>query len=340
MLALFSGAVVALVCFLIFDIRPPIFILFGSIALFTFPISLLIGHFLSEPLHLLARKTAAYRSGINVMFEPDGRLLEADILTRDFRALALTTQAQHYDLALKERRQSAFVSDVAHELRTPLTAIRGNAEMLMDPDLPCHLHEKFCSIIINESERLGRLTHDLLTLQHIESDLIPLKLSRVNLKALAEEVVDALKPILQDRQALVDITGEAPDVLGNSDRLKQALTNLVENASRFINPRGHITVELFGMRDNSFLAVRDDGCGFGDDDPKLLFDRFYRTDSSRSRDTGGSGLGLAIVKSIVESHDGSVEAINLPEGGACFVIALPSIPADTPSKEPSHHHTH
>ena len=84
-------------------------------------------------------------------------------------------------------------------------------------------------------------------------------------------------------------------MLGNPDSLRQAVTNLVENASRFIKPGGHINVELFGMNGNSIIAVKDDGCGFGDVDPKLLFDRFYRTDASRTRGTGGTGLGLAIV---------------------------------------------
>ena len=147
----------------------------------------------------------------------------------------------------------------------------------------------------------------------------------MNLRELATGVLDALEPILRDRHANTEIVGGAPDVLGDPDRLKQAVTNLVENASRFIEPDGHITIELFGLKGNSILAVKDDGTGFGDIDPQLLFDRFYRTDASRSRGTGGTGLGLAIVKSVVESHDGTVEAINLPDGGACFIIALPSI---------------
>ena len=178
---------------------------------------------------------------------------------------------------------------------------------------------------IAESERLSRLTHDLLTLQRIDDNAMPMELSRVNLRELATGVLDALEPILRDRHANTEIVGEAPDVLGDPDRLKQAVTNLVENASRFIEPDGHITIELFGLKGNSILAVKDDGTGFGDIDPQLLFDRFYRTDASRSRGTGGTGLGLAIVKSVVESHDGTVEAINLPDGGACFIIALPSI---------------
>lgn len=295
------------------------------VGLVVFTFSLIIGHFISEPLRLLAKKTAAYRSGTDVPFEPDGRLYEADELAADFKALVQTTKTQQHDLVLKERRQAAFISDVAHELRTPLTAIRGNAEMLEDPDLPPELHEKFCSIIINESERLSRLTHDLLTLQRLDDAAMPMELSRVNLRELATGVLDALEPILRSRYANAEIVGEAPDVLGDPDRLKQAVTNLVENASRFIEPDGHITIELFGLKGNSILAVKDDGTGFGDIDPQLLFDRFYRTDASRSRGTGGTGLGLAIVKSVVEAHDGTVEALNLPDGGACFIIALPSI---------------
>ena len=318
-----------LVCFLAFDLPSKAFLLLIPVGIIVFTFSLIIGHFLSEPLRLLAKKTAAYRAGADVPFEPDGRLFEADELSTDFKAMTQTMKSQQHDLVLKERRQAAFISDVAHELRTPLTAIRGNAEMLEDPDLPPELHEKFCSIIINESERLSRLTHDLLTLQRIADDTMPMELSRVNLRELATGVLDALEPILRDRHANTEIIGEAPDVLGDPDRLKQAVTNLVENASRFIEPDGHITIELFGLKGNSILAVKDDGTGFGDIDPQLLFDRFYRTDASRSR---GTGLGLAIVKSVVEAHDGTVEAINLPDGGACFIIALPSIPADISRK--------
>jgi len=235
-------------------------------------------------------------------------------------------ESQQSDLVRESRRQSEFVSDVAHELRTPLTAIRGNAEMLQDPDLPPSMREKFASIIVGEAERLSRLVNDLLTLQRIESTPTRAdELGRVDLRELAQGVVDTLHPILEERAANVQIIGEAPDVLGNADRLKEALTNLVENASRFIEPGGHIVIELSGLHGNSIIQVKDDGTGFGDIDPNLLFGRFYRADVSRARNTGGTGLGLAIVKSIVEAHDGTVEAVNRPEGGANFIIAIPSI---------------
>ena len=291
----------------------------------TCALSLIIGYFLAEPLRLLVRKIKAYRAGANVEFVSDGKLYEADEISESMDALVRKLESQQADLVRENRRQSEFVSDVAHELRTPLTAIRGNAEILADPDLPPEMQKKFGAIIISESERLSRLVNDLLTLQRIEYDSTPRNFARVNLRTVAQEVVDTLHPIITDREAHIEIVGEAPDVLGNADRLKEALTNLVENATRFIEPGGHIVVELFGLHGNSVVQVKDDGTGFGDIDPNLLFGRFYRADTSRARNTGGTGLGLAIVKSIVEAHDGTVEALNRPEGGACFIIAIPSI---------------
>ena len=313
-------------CELLFALPWYLFLLLIPVSFLTFVLSLIIGYFLAEPLRLLLKKVKAYRAGAQVSFEPDGRLLEADELSDSMNALVKKLESQQADLSRENRRQSEFVSDVAHELRTPLTAIRGNAEMLEDPDLPPSMREKFSSIIVGEAERLSRLVNDLLTLQRIENnETQPDELSRVDLRKLSQNVVDTLHPILEERSANVAIVGEAPDVLGNADRLKEALTNLVENASRFIEPGGHIVIELSGLHGNSVIQVKDDGTGFGDIDPSLLFGRFYRADTSRARNTGGTGLGLAIVKSIVNAHDGTVEAINRPEGGANFIIAIPSI---------------
>ncbi len=326
LLTLLASAIIMFVCELIYELPWISFLIIVPVTAVTFVLSLVIGYLLAEPLRLLVKKVRAYRAGANVSFEPDGRLYEADELSEAMGSLVKKLESQRADLARESQRQSEFVSDVAHELRTPLTAIRGNAEILEDPDLPPEMREKFTSIIVGESERLTRLVNDLLTLQRIEDDDTPVgELKRVNLREVAQSVVDTLHPILVDRGANVEIVGEAPDVLGNFDRLKEALTNLVENASRFIEPGGHITIDLSGLHGSSVIQVKDDGAGFGDIDPNLLFGRFYRADTSRARNTGGTGLGLAIVKSIVEAHDGTVEAVNRPEGGANFIIAIPSI---------------
>ena len=322
---LLATSAILVICVMLYDVPLRVFFVLPLTVLITFVLSLVIGHFLAEPLDILVKKVNAYRNGAEVSFEGDGRLHEADELASTIQSLVKKVDSQRADLVRESRRQNEFVSDVAHELRTPLTAIRGNAEILSDPDLPPDMREKFTGIITSESERLTRLVNDLLTLQRIENDPSTTELKRVNLRSVAQGVVDTLHPILEERGANVEITGEAPDVLGNADRLKEAITNLVENASRFIEPGGHIIIDLCGLHGNAVVQVKDDGCGFGDIDPNLLFGRFYRADASRARNTGGTGLGLAIVKSIVEAHDGTVEALNRPEGGACFIIAIPAI---------------
>lgn len=299
------------------------------LSMFSFFVALIIGSLIADPLQNLSRKIKAAQAGDSTVdFSPRGELYEADILSQDFKDLAARYQTQCQELIRREQQEKQFVGNVAHELRTPLTAIRGNAELLSDPDLPPELHDRFCNTIVSEAERLSHLVNDLLTIQHVEEDNLVTEMARVNLKTVAQEAVDALSPVLKDRQANVEITGEAPDVLGNRDRLKQVVSNLVDNASRFIEPNGHIQIELYGIGENSVIAVSDDGTGFGDVEPKMLFERFYRTDFSRARNTGGSGLGLSIVKSIVEAHDGTVEAFNRPEGGACFLVAIPAIPME------------
>ena len=295
----------------------------GAVA---FVLSLLVGSFITQPLNDLIARIRAFRSGdSSVTFEADGRLGEADELARDFNDLLSTSQAQSAGLVRREKQQMQFVSDVAHELRTPLTAIHGNAELMLDPDMPEDMRLRFTQTIVSESERLTRLTNDLLSLQKIERGDDVLEMKRVNLREVAQEAVDALGRVLAERQANVQIEGEAPDVLGNADKLKQVVSNYVDNASRFIEPGGHIVVDLYGVGGRSILAVKDDGPGFGDIDPQMLFERVCRSDFSRARDTGGSGLGLAIVKSIVQQHDGTVDAFNRPEGGACFLAAFPSV---------------
>ena len=293
---------------------------------FTFVLSLVIGHYMADPLSSLHRKAKAVLEGdTRVTIEPDGKLYEADMLADDFIALSEQTKTKMSDLAVQQKRQTRFISDVAHELRTPLTAIRGNAETLMDPDMPQELRERFCHTIISESERLSRMANELLTLQHIEEGTDQVMMQRVNLHAIAEDVADALGPLIEERGGSLEVTGEAPDVLGIPDRLQQVIYNLVANAARFIGEGGHIVIRLEGLADRSVISVLDDGPGFGNVDPKLLFTRFYRGDNSRARNTGGTGLGLAIAKSVVDAHDGTIEAFNRAEGGAAFIVALPSI---------------
>jgi two-component system OmpR family sensor kinase len=234
-------------------------------------------------------------------------------------------RASMAEVAAEGKRQGQFISDVSHELRTPLTAIRGAAETMMDEDIALEDRQRFCETIIRESERLSRLARDLLSLQRIEGDG-EIVLKRVNLHSIVENAVDMLEPLLEAHEVQLEVSGEAPDVLGDPDRLQQVVLNLVDNANRMVSEGGRIGVILSGVKGHSVITVTDNGPGFGDIDPARLFDRFYRGDASRARATGGTGLGLTIVKAIITAHDGTVEAFNLPDGGACFIVAIPSLP--------------
>lgn len=323
-----AGAVVALMAVALFNTGNPLVIAWILLTggTFVFIISLIIGHYMAEPLVNLHRKAqAVFEGDATVEIKPEGKLYEADLLAEDFAALGEQNKTKMSDLAVQQKRQTQFISDVAHELRTPLTAIRGNAETMMDPDMPPALRERFCHTIISESERLTRMANDLLTLQHVEEGTDQTSWRRVKLHDVVADVADALEPLIEERGGTLTVTGEAPDVLGNADRLQQVVYNLVANASRFIGEGGHVIIRLEGLADRSVISVLDDGPGFGNIDPKLLFTRFFRGDNSRARNTGGTGLGLAIAKSIVEAHDGTIEALNRAEGGACFIVTLPSI---------------
>ncbi|MDR2108043.1 MAG: HAMP domain-containing histidine kinase [Coriobacteriales bacterium] len=335
LLALISAAVAVILAFAIVVVlltigepQPWVILVVLCLGLVTFLCTYAATGIYLGPLGRIQIKAKQLADGQYSVHFVDDRITAAPLGVQEL-ADSLETVAARVRLAIAEaavegKRQRQFISDVSHELRTPLTAIRGAAETMMDEDIPYEDRRHFAETIVRESERLTRLANDLLTLQRIEGDG-EIVLQRVDLHDVVENVSTLLSPLLDERQVELSVKGEAPDVLGDPDRLQQVVQNLVDNASRFVGSGGHVNVTLSGIRGHSVITVADDGPGFGDINPVRLFDRFYRGDSSRARTTGGTGLGLTIVKAIVAAHDGTVEAFNLPDGGACFIVAIPSV---------------
>lgn len=326
LVAVFTAALVALCAIVFFNASPFVSLIILPVGGIAFFLSLLIAIFITQPFKDLLVLIKKYRAGDNTVdFTIESPIEEVSELSKDYKAVSDIAEGRLNELSLLKEHQDEFVSNVAHEFRTPLTAISGNAELMLDPDMPPATRNRFCEIILTECERLKNLTNNLLTLQHIKREEQTPILSRINVKDIAENVIEFLAPIAQEKQVSLYVEGEAPDILGNTDRLKQALINLIDNAIRHVDEGGEVKVALSGVKDRTIVAVIDNGCGFGDVDPSLLFKRFYRTDASRARNTGGSGLGLAIVKEIVDAHDGSITAYNAPSGGAVFLMAFPSV---------------
>lgn len=284
----------------------------------------LLARWLSAPLRSLAQGAVAFASGDHsVRVHPSGSQ-ETRAVAEAFNAMADEVQEALRELREEERRKSRFVSDVSHELRTPLTAIRGAAETLLDGDVPEEDARQFLSTIARESERLGRLANDLITLQRIEGATGELPLSRVDMASIAQHAIEGLAPLTEARGVLVELTGKAAPVLGDRDRLQQVFANLIDNASR-VTPEGKtITIELADEGDRVVARVLDEGPGIAEKDAERIFDRFYRAQSSRDRGSGGAGLGLAIVAAIVTAHGGSITAAPRPEGGSVFTLHFPA----------------
>lgn len=284
----------------------------------------LLARWLSAPLRSLAVGAVAFASGDHsVRVRPAGSQ-ETRAVAEAFNAMADEVQEALRELREEERRKSRFVSDVSHELRTPLTAIRGAAETLLDGDVPEEDARQFLTTIARESERLGRLANDLITLQRIEGATGELPLSLVDMGSIAQHAIDGLAPLTETRGVHVALSGKAAPVLGDRDRLQQVFANLIDNASR-VTPEGKaITIELTDEGDEVVARVLDEGPGIAEKDAARIFDRFYRAQSSRDRGSGGAGLGLAIVAAIVTAHGGSIAAGPRPEGGSVFTLRFPA----------------
>lgn len=217
--------------------------------------------------------------------------------------------------------QRRFVADVSHELRTPLTAMRGHLELLRRGVVsdPAERDESMADML-REINRLTRLSNDLLLLAQAEVGL-QLRHEPVALDELVLEVVRELRP-LADGINLLPHIDEQVAVIGDPDRLKQALLNLAVNALQHTPPGGTVTIALDQDDTYAYLHVSDTGTGISPDDLPQLFDRFYRADGSRKQRAGGIGLGLAIVKWVAEAHGGSATAISSLGRGSTFTLSL------------------
>ena len=292
-------------------------------------------------LETLARDAlAGARGGMEVELRPD---VAFDGPGARPRRLLVTAQPQHGGgcvLVLREvtelRRLEAirrdFVANVSHELRTPVAAVRASAEALEAGavDEP-ELRDRFLDAIRRNSERLGALIVDLLSLSRIEAGSYAFEAARVDVGAACDAVLDALDDRITDAEHTVTCTFDERFVLADPGALEQVLTNLIANAVTYTPSRGCLVVSSQRVGDAVRVSVADNGPGVPAEHRPRLFERFYRVDPGRSRSEGGTGLGLAIVKHLVESMGGRVGMTpNLP--GSVFWFELPFAP-DEPTVE-------
>jgi two-component system phosphate regulon sensor histidine kinase PhoR len=217
-----------------------------------------------------------------------------------------------------------FVANVSHELRTPLTAIRGYIEALSEGDLTAEDSRHFLDVIARHTRRMERLVKDLLRLARLDAGQESVERAPCDTRAIATAVIaDVASAAREHRQQLTLSVGRgAETVVADAVKLQDALRNLLANAVAYAPDDSTIRVEVTSNNGCVALLVSDDGPGIPQDDLSRVFERFYRVDKSRARDSGGTGLGLAIVKHLIELQGGTVHAENGPNGGARFTIRI------------------
>ena len=228
------------------------------------------------------------------------------------------------DLARSRDLRRQMTADIAHELRTPLTVVLGHTEALSDGELPPD-PETF-DIIYDETKRLNRLVEDLRTLSLSDAGELQLNFELISPHELIQRSALARKQEAHAKQIQlqIDAAQDLPEIKVDPDRMTQVLVNLLDNALRYTPGGGLISLSTQAFADRVKISVKDTGPGIPEEDLEHLFERFYRGDKSRQRESGGSGLGLAIAKSLVEIQGGQIEATSILGEGATFIIDLPA----------------
>lgn len=288
----------------------------------------------NEKIHKMFQQTFLYEQNIkdSIMIERDSKqyfeIVGAPIFDdRNLLKGAVLVLYEITELKKLETMRKDFVANVSHELKTPITSIRGFSETLLDDDLnDKEIAKHFLRIMNEESKRLQALISDLLTLSRLEKENSRVELSHIQMKKLIDEVVPVLKE-KATRHGVSLVTDIEQDLHFYADQngVKQILINIVGNAIDYTPQDGEVLLLAEQQQNNIHLMVRDTGIGIPQEALPRIFERFYRVDKARSRNTGGTGLGLAIVKHIVELHKGNIQIHSEVNVGTTIDIYIPII---------------
>lgn len=222
-------------------------------------------------------------------------------------------------------KQMEFVQNVSHELRTPLTIIQAKEELLLqEPNSKIIDKSEDIILTLNETKRLSKLIKDLMLLSRADSDGMKLQKQNVNIDEYIKEIIGPYKEIaaMQEKNIVLDLNYKI-DIDVDTNRFYQLMIILLDNAIKYTETNDSIEIKTY-LKDNKFvLEVADTGIGISDDGMKRIFERFYREDKARNRETGGSGLGLSIASSIVSAHGGTIKANHNNPKGTVFIVRLP-----------------
>ncbi len=287
-----------------------------------FLLSLIILIFFTEivyiPLRKITEATEQYASG-NMHYE---FTVESE---DEMGYLAATLSYMASEIARSEDDQKKFVANVSHDFRSPLTSIKGYLKAMIDGTIPPEQYEKYLTIVLNETERLTKLTNSLLTLNNLNTKGIMLNKTDFDINTIIRSVAASFEGTCRQKMIGIELvlTGDEMYVVADMDKIQQVLYNLLDNAIKFSHHNSVIKLETTEKHNKIFISVKDSGIGIQKDDLKLIWDRFYKSDLSRGKDKKGTGLGLSITKEIIQSHGEHINVISTEGVGTEFIFSLP-----------------
>ena len=287
-----------------------------------FLLSLIILIFFTEivyiPLRRITLATEQYASG-NMHYEFS---VESE---DEMGYLAATLSYMASEIARAEDDQKKFVANVSHDFRSPLTSIKGYLEAMIDGTIPPEMHEKYLNILLNETERLRKLTNSLLTLNNLNTAGMMINKTDFDINKTIRNVAASFEGTCRAKTIAIELvlTGDEMYVVADVDKIQQVLYNLLDNAIKFSHHNSIIKLETTEKHNKVFVSVKDSGIGIPKDDLKLIWDRFYKSDLSRGKDKKGTGLGLSITKEIIRSHGENINVISTEGAGTEFIFSLP-----------------
>lgn len=300
------------------EIRTWLYLISFAVGLLVVVLVFAVSHGLISPLRQIVRVVQRMAAGqLN---------LRIPVSSRDEYAILSTTFNDMTEkLEQVEKTREEFVSNVSHELKTPLTAIKVLSESILSQEsVPEELSREFMQDISSEVDRMVNITNDLLALVKVDQREQLLNIAPTDINALVEDILKRLSPLAEQKKVVL-LFEEVRPVQIDADEIKLALaiSNIVENGIKYTPRGGTVKVIVDSDHQNAFITIQDTGIGIPDDELDKIFNRFYRVDKTRDRDTGGTGLGLAISRSTVLLHNGSIRVNSTPEEGSVFVLRIP-----------------
>ncbi len=292
-----------------------------------FLLSLIILIFFTEMVYLPLRKiteaTEQYASGnMHYEFQVDSE--------DEIGYLAATLSYMASEIARSEDDQKKFVANVSHDFRSPLTSIKGYLEAMLDGTIPPEMNEKYLNIVLNETDRLHKLTNGLLALNNLNTKGMLLDRTNFELNRIIRNTAASFEGTCRSKTIAIELvlTGDTMYVNADMGKIQQVLYNLLDNAIKFSHHDSVIKIETNIKNNKVFVSVKDSGIGIPKEDLKLVWDRFYKSDSSRGKDKKGTGLGLSITKEIIHAHGEHINVISTQGVGSEFIFSLAKTDVD------------